>query len=38
VVECDLANSLLTNTFNLIRLKGTAKYLILRTRQNLNGC
>jgi hypothetical protein len=39
VVECDLANSLLFNTFNnLNRLPGTAKYLIIRGGQNQNGC
>jgi hypothetical protein len=34
VVECDLANSLLINTFNnLDRLQGTAKYLKTHERQ-----
>jgi hypothetical protein len=34
VVECDLANSLLINTFNnLDRLQGTAKYLKTYERQ-----
>ena len=38
-VECHLHVSSLFNTFNnLTRLTGTAKYRIVRTRQNLSGC
>ena len=39
MVECDLANSLLFNTFNnLTGLPGTAKYLIIRVAENIDGC
>jgi hypothetical protein len=36
-VECHLHTSSLSNTFNLTRLLGTAKYLKTRSSQNNNG-